>query len=231
MTAPTIATEPVKPTAPPKPAVTLAIDIDLSRQHLTVKEYGKVVGSWPISSGKDGHRTPTGVFRPSWMAKMWYSRKYDDAPMPHSVFFNDGIALHATQVTHLLGRPASHGCIRQAPANAARTYALVQKHGLSSTRVTVHGVARDTVPAYARSQGDTPRIARAVPTRSTYASSDRAIDSSRTYIPQVRQIVIVDSWGNRRVATVATSYARPVPATRQLYYPATIGRSYASGYR
>ena len=124
---------------PPPPAATLVLKTDLAAQRLTVLEGGQVRHVWPISSGRRDHATPTGTFRPAWMAKMWRSRQYDDAPMPHSVFFNGGIAFHATSAVSMLGRPASHGCIRLAPANAARLYAPVRRHGLVHTKVVVHG--------------------------------------------------------------------------------------------
>ena len=95
--------------------------------------------SWPISSGVAAYATPTGNFRPQRTAKMWYSRQYDMAPMPHAVFINGGVAVHGTYHTKYLGSPASHGCIRLAPGNAATFYNLVQQHGLGRTRVSVHG--------------------------------------------------------------------------------------------
>jgi len=198
---------------------------------MTVREYGNVVGSWPISSGRAEFRTPNGGFRPSWMAKMWYSRKYDDAPMPHSVFFNGGIAMHATQAIGMLGRPASHGCIRQAPANAARSYALVQKHGLAHTRVTVRGTPRDSAPEMAERRLDAPRLARAAPIRRSFATSAYAgpnyANSGRVYDTapsNVRQVIFVDSWGNRRIGYVAANdprlsggYRRPAYSTYNGY--------------
>jgi lipoprotein-anchoring transpeptidase ErfK/SrfK len=68
---------------------------------------------------------------------MHYSRKYDNSPMPHSIFFLGGYAIHATYFTRQLGQPASHGCVRLHPRNAARLYALIEKHGLKSTRITI----------------------------------------------------------------------------------------------
>lgn len=141
-----------KPSPPPPPS--LVVDIDLTAQRMSVSERGQLKHTWPISSGRAGYNTPTGTFRPTWMAKMWYSRQYDDAPMPHSVFFNGGIAVHGTQHVRSLGRPASHGCIRLAPANAARLYALVSSHGKAMTRIKVFGTARDSAPVAARQ----PRI-------------------------------------------------------------------------
>jgi lipoprotein-anchoring transpeptidase ErfK/SrfK len=132
----------VTPTAPPKPvppAITLTAAINLTTQKMTVSYGGKVQHSWAISSGARGFETPAGAFKPQWTAKLWHSRTYDMAPMPHAVFFNGGIAVHATTSVGRLGSPASHGCVRLAPANAAQFYALVAKHGNVHTRITVNG--------------------------------------------------------------------------------------------
>ncbi len=125
------------------PAPSLKVSVDLNTQRMTVKEHGKVKHSWPISSGRKGYRTVTGTFRPKWMTKMHYSRKYDNAPMPHSIFFHGGYAIHATYATGRLGAPASHGCVRLAPGNAKTLFNLVQKHGKARTRIAVFGVAKD----------------------------------------------------------------------------------------
>jgi lipoprotein-anchoring transpeptidase ErfK/SrfK len=135
--------------APPKPVVTLNVDINLTTQRMKVTVGGKVQHDWPISSGRQGYLTPTGSFKPQWKAKMWYSRQWDDAPMPHAIFFHHGVAIHGTYETRRLGRPASHGCVRLAPQNAATLYALVGKHGMPSTRIVVHGTPRFHGDAYA----------------------------------------------------------------------------------
>jgi lipoprotein-anchoring transpeptidase ErfK/SrfK len=131
-----------KPLAPPKPATTLVANVDLAKQQLTVLVNGRIRHQWAISSGRADFPTPVGQFRPEWMAKMWYSKTYDDAEMPHAVFFKDGAAIHATQATGMLGRPASHGCVRLAPANAAQFYALVQSHGIVHTKINVSGTPK-----------------------------------------------------------------------------------------
>ncbi len=138
---------PAKPAPPPQP--TMKVAIDLKSQRMTVSEHGTVKYTWPISSGTQEFPTPRGTFRPQWTAKMWYSKKYDNAPMPHAVFINGGVAVHATYHTRALGRPASHGCIRLAPANAASFYKLVHKHGLKMTRVSVYGTPNYGAPAIA----------------------------------------------------------------------------------
>lgn len=141
---------------PPPPPITLVLNTDLAAQRLTVTENGKVKHVWPISSGRPGYATQTGTFRPQWASKMWYSRQYEYAPMPHAIFFHRGTAFHATGAVGLLGRPASHGCVRLAPGNAALLFKLVHKHGYAQTKVVVHKGARDRGPAIA-SKGDRGR--------------------------------------------------------------------------
>ncbi|WP_045836716.1 L,D-transpeptidase [Hyphomicrobium sp. 99] len=139
---PEAATEKPAPVAAkpkPLPPPTLTASIDLSRQTMSVSVNGEPRYSWVISSGTSQYPTPTGNFHPQWTSKMWYSRKYDNAPMPHAVFINGGVAVHGTYHLAALGSPASHGCIRLAPANAKTFYNLVQSHGLTMTRVSVHG--------------------------------------------------------------------------------------------
>ena len=145
------------------PAPTLRVKIDLSSQRLELHYDGRRQESWPISSGREGYPTPRGVYRPQWASKMWYSRKYDNAPMPHAVFFTGGVAVHGTQSVGALGQPASHGCVRLAPANAARFYALVHKHGYARTRIEVFGtppaprIAKRSAPAVALGAAQTRR--------------------------------------------------------------------------
>ncbi len=130
---------PAEPAKPKPLPPTLVARINLTSQTMTVQAGGTIVHTWKVSSGAPGYATPTGTFKPGWMAQMWHSRQYDDAPMPHSVFFNGGIAVHATTSIGNLGRAASHGCVRLAPANAAKFYSLVTKHGMSRTRIVVPG--------------------------------------------------------------------------------------------
>lgn len=149
-----------KSAAPAAAPVTLSVQIDLSRQTMTVSEDGDATYSWPISSGTSEHPTPRGTFRPQWTAKMWYSRKYDNAPMPNAVFINGGVAIHATPHTRYLGSPASHGCIRLAPTNAATFYRLVHQHGLKSTKVSVYGTPKWRAPAVASRRSNEERARR-----------------------------------------------------------------------
>lgn len=147
-------------TPQPPPSPTLTVDINLTTQRLTVSENGQSRFTWAISSARAGYRTPTGTFTPTWMSKMWYSRQYGMAPMPHAVFFSGGVAVHATNATGMLGTPASHGCVRLAPKNATIFYAMVAKHGLDLTQIAVHGLPPSGNIASYRRAGQ-PRFASA----------------------------------------------------------------------
>ena len=133
----------VAPTPPPPPPITLVLNTDLGSQRLTVIENGKAKYTWPISSGRRGFATPTGTFHPQWASRMHYSRQYEYAPMPHAVFFHRGTAFHGTSAVGMLGQPASHGCVRLAPSNAAQLFKLIHKHCYASTKVVVHGGSRN----------------------------------------------------------------------------------------
>jgi hypothetical protein len=96
---------------------------------------------WPVSTGGPGYATPSGTYSARSMNKMWYSRQWDNAPMPHAVFFTrEGHAIHGTQEVRRLGSPASHGCVRLAPQNAATLFGLVEEIGLENTQVVLAGL-------------------------------------------------------------------------------------------
>lgn len=106
----------------------LRINVDTDSQTMHVYVNGKLRHEWRVSTGRRGHETPSGSYRPQRLEREWYSRKYDDAPMPNSIFFTGGYAIHGTSQTGRLGQRASHGCVRLAPANAAKLYNLVQAY-------------------------------------------------------------------------------------------------------
>ena len=93
--------------------------------------------TWPVSTARKGYYTLRGDFRPTRMAVVYYSRKYDNSPMPHSLFFKGGFAIHGTEYIRSLGRPASHGCVRLHPANAAVLYSLVREYGAINTAIHI----------------------------------------------------------------------------------------------
>jgi L,D-transpeptidase catalytic domain len=105
------------------------ISINLSTQRMDVQASDGQSYSWPISSARAGYVTPRGVYSAVSLQAMHYSKKYHHSPMPHSIFFHGGYAIHGTYATRWLGHPASHGCVRISPANAATLYSLVRAEG------------------------------------------------------------------------------------------------------
>jgi lipoprotein-anchoring transpeptidase ErfK/SrfK len=124
-------------------AATVLVTIDKSTQRMSVQVDGSLRWVWPVSTGRPGHDTPSGHYSAFRMEADHSSKEWDDAPMPHSIFFSPtGHAIHGSLDTRRIGRPASHGCVRLNPANAARLYALVEHEGLSETKVVVTGDVR-----------------------------------------------------------------------------------------
>jgi hypothetical protein len=116
----------------------VVITVDKTAQHLSVTVNGMSRYSWSVSTARDGYRTPNGSYRPERLERQWYSRKYDWSPMPHSIFFSGGYAIHGSNEISRLGRPASHGCIRLHPSNAATLFSLVQAN-YNDTRIVITG--------------------------------------------------------------------------------------------
>ncbi|HKQ94594.1 MAG TPA: L,D-transpeptidase [Aestuariivirgaceae bacterium] len=112
-------------------------EIDLSSQRMVVTIDGTYYATWPVSTARRGYVTPVGSFRPYLLRRMHYSSKYENAPMPHSVFFRGDYAIHGTDYVKSLGRPASHGCVRLRPENAAELYTLVLQHGFDHTSIRI----------------------------------------------------------------------------------------------
>ncbi len=116
------------------------ITINKVAQKMTVRVDGDTEYVWPVSTGAARYETPSGNFRPFRMEAEHFSKEWDDAPMPHSIFFTPrGHAIHGSFYTKSLGRRASHGCVRLAPENAATLFALVEDAGMSNTRVVLKG--------------------------------------------------------------------------------------------
>ena len=140
----------------------ILINIDKSRQRMTVFLDGVEKYVWPVSTGLAGYSTPSGTYTATSMNEIWYSKEWDNAPMPHSIFFRkDGYAIHGTYEAKNLGRPASHGCVRISRENAATLFALVKQNGLKNTEVVLTGVtpggeykiARREEPRYGQAGG------------------------------------------------------------------------------
>jgi lipoprotein-anchoring transpeptidase ErfK/SrfK len=117
------------------------ISINKAKQEMTVLLDGIEKYKWPVSTGRAGYSTPSGTYTATSMNEIWYSKQWDNSPMPHSIFFiKDGHAIHGSYEVKNLGKPASHGCVRISPENATKLYALVQENGLGNTQVVLTGI-------------------------------------------------------------------------------------------
>jgi L,D-transpeptidase catalytic domain len=172
----------------------VAITVDKDNQQMTVAVDGVERYRWPVSSGLPSYETPSGSFRAFRMEPDHYSKEFDDAPMPHSIFFTKiGHAIHGTDSASKLGSPASHGCVRLSRANAATLYALVQEQGVLNTTVTLTGSSQVALARNPRGRANTA-VAR------------------RDYEQQQQQY---DNAGDPVVITPQARYApQPQPQTR-----------------
>ena len=134
----------------------IAITIDKNAQLMTVEVDGVQRYQWPVSSGLPSYETPNGSFKTFRMEEDHYSKEFDDAPMPHAIFFTkSGHAIHGTDSVNRLGSPASHDCVRLSRANAATLYALVQKDGVLNATVTLTGSSQVALARNPRPRANT----------------------------------------------------------------------------
>jgi len=185
----------------------ISIIIDKNAQLMTVAVDGVERYQWPVSTGIPSHETPNGSFRTFRMEEDHYSKEFDDAPMPHSIFFTKiGHAIHGTDSEGRLGTPASHGCVRLSKANAATLYAMVERDGVLNTTVTLTGSSQIA-------------LARNPRTRANTAVAGR--DPDQPYAPQYSAagdpVMLSPLPPPRQIAPVAQP---PVQADDGYFYPA-----------
>src|SRR5947209_11108556 len=145
----------------------VSITVDKDNQQMTVAVDGVERYHWPVSTGIPSYETPNGSFRTFRMEEDHYSKEFDDAPMPHSIFFTKiGHAIHGTDSVSRLGSPASHGCVRLSRANASTLYALVQQEGVLNTTVTLTGSSQVALARNPRPRANTAVARRAAPPQS-----------------------------------------------------------------
>ena len=111
--------------------------VSISAQTMQVFHEGRHLFTWPVSTAKPGKITPTGVYKPEVLSKNHRSRLYGGAPMPFAIFYDGNYAIHGTDQIKRLGKPASHGCVRLDPKNAAILFQMVKAEGLGNTRVEI----------------------------------------------------------------------------------------------
>jgi hypothetical protein len=154
------------------------IDINKDTQTMTVAVDGVAKYRWPVSSGLPAYETPNGSFKAFRMEEDHYSKEWDDAPMPHSIFFTKrGHAIHGTDSVNRLGNPASHGCVRLSRANAATLFALVKQEGVLNTSVVLSGSSQ---VALARN----PQRRNATASRGTARGEANALPAPQQIAPQ-----------------------------------------------
>ncbi|WP_206734113.1 L,D-transpeptidase [Bradyrhizobium nanningense] len=196
------------------------ITVDKDNQQMTVAVDGVARYHWPVSTGIPSRETPNGAFRAFRMEEDHYSKEFDDAPMPHAIFFTKiGHAIHGTDSVGRLGSPASHGCVRLSRQNASTLYALVQQQGVLNTTVTLTGSAQVALARNPRGRGNAA-VARAPqqPAEEQYATTGDPVNltppaqPARRYMPQDDNYIYPADGSD-----TGARYPAPRSATRPLY--------------
>jgi hypothetical protein len=188
----------------------VSITIDKNAQQMTVAVDGVERYHWPVSTGIPSYETPNGSFRTFRMEEDHFSKEFDDAPMPHSIFFTKiGHAIHGTDSASRLGSPASHGCVRLSRANAATLYGLVQREGVLKTTVTLTGSSQIALARNPRGRANTAVAGR---------------DPAEQYVPRYNSagdpVVLTPQQANPNYiypADGSSNAAYPAPRDRRLY--------------
>lgn len=214
-----------------------AVDIEVNKdiQQMTVSVDGQVLYRWPVSSGNPTHETPNGNFQTFRMEENHFSKEFDDAPMPHSIFFTrQGHAIHGTDSVRSLGMPVSHGCVRLSRANATTLWNLVKKEGLLKTSVHLTGSSR---VALARSQRNVANRGNLI---DADASAGQPLDTTPQRVPsgaiydrpgddsyqQQVQRQPYYNYGNNRGYGGGVSAPDPRDPTRRIYIDPRYSRGY-----
>jgi hypothetical protein len=220
----------------------IAINIDKSSQHMTVAVDGQQRYVWPVSTGRPGYDTPNGNFKLNRMDADHFSQEWDNAPMPHTMFFDlHGHAIHGFFDVKHLGLAVSHGCVRLSPDHAATLFDLVKTEGMANTSVSIEGrtpggenvpVARahlpdnETVynnqpvqlaPQYDQQQEQQP------PQQQPYYGGQQPPPQQQPYYDGQQQAYSQPGYGQR-------TYAQPQPYNGQGYYGQQQGYYVQPGY-
>jgi hypothetical protein len=201
----------------------VSITVDKNAQLMTVAVDGVQRYQWPVSSGLPSYETPNGSFRAFRMEEDHYSKEFDEAPMPHSIFFTQkGHAIHGTDSVNRLGNPASHGCVRLSRANASTLFALVKSEGVLNTTVSLTGSSQVALARNPRPRANTA-VARRDPAQQQYAApqydgvGDPVVLAPQQVAPQMQPQVPTDN-GYIYPADGSSNEARyPAPRGRRLY--------------
>jgi len=170
-------------------AAAILVNIDKTTQSMTVTVDGAPRYIWPVSTGKPGYDTPNGTYRPNRMDADHLSQEWDNAPMPHTIFFDlHGHAIHGFLDTRRIGSAASHGCVRLAPENAAMLYSLVETEGMKETTVIVGGrTPAGSNPEMARRAAAERQAAAGLPMQIAPGDAQPGVDQQAVPYGQQRQ--------------------------------------------
>jgi hypothetical protein len=197
----------------------VAITVDKDNQQMTVAVDGVERYRWPVSSGIPSYETPSGSFRAFRMEEDHYSKEFDDAPMPHSIFFTKiGHAIHGTDSVNRLGSPASHGCVRLSRENAAKLWDLVKQEGVLNTTVTLTGSSQVALARNPR-RGNTA-VARRAPQPQYEQQYDSAAGDPVVITPQQQRVAPQTRADDGYIypADGSSNEARyPAPPSRRVY--------------
>ncbi|MCK1707651.1 L,D-transpeptidase [Bradyrhizobium sp. 143] len=210
------------------------ITIDKDNQQMTIAIDGVARYRWPVSTGIPSRETPNGAFRAFRMEEDHYSKEFDDAPMPHSIFFTKiGHAIHGTDSVGRLGSPASHGCVRLSRQNASTLYALVQEQGVLNTSVTLTGSAQVALARNPRGRTNNAVARAQQPADEQYSAVGDPVtltppaQPARRYMPQDDNYIYPADGSD-------TGARYPAPRTNRVYgaqvYPPQPQPSYDQGY-
>jgi hypothetical protein len=191
------------------------VTVDKSIQQMTVAVDGRPLYQWPVSTGRAGYDTPSGKFKAFRMERDHFSKEFDDAPMPFSIFFTErGHAIHGSYDKRI-GQPVSHGCVRLSPANAETLYKLVEQEGVLNTTVVLTGTIPSRAPAVARRAPPRPQYA------DPYAQQPRYYQDADGYYyyypqPQPQYVAPQPSYAQRSYAQ--PYYGQPTYVVPRGYY-------------
>jgi lipoprotein-anchoring transpeptidase ErfK/SrfK len=215
--------------APGTKGSSILIAIDKTTQKMSVFIEGTKKYDWRVSTGRRGYSTPSGTYTATSMNEVWYSKEWDNAPMPHAIFFMmDGHAIHGSYEVRNLGKPVSHGCVRIAPQNATLLYQLVGKNGLKNTQVVLTGVTPGGESKVAsRTPRQKPQVASRV-TRNNIAGKPKAVRRSG---PGSRYAQADPRWNGvgdqpRRGGFFRRLFSGPSYNGPQVYYRPALTRGY-----
>jgi L,D-transpeptidase catalytic domain len=205
----------------------LDILVDKATQRMMVIQDGFIRYMWPVSTGRDNMATPNGVYSPQRLERNWFSAEYYSSPMPFSIFFHNGYAIHGSYAIDRLGGPASHGCVRLHPHHAAILFDLVQQEGPSNTTIEITDDGRPegkALPEVAGGAGrdiaaGPPRAIAAGPARDIALVPPRDIPTGAGEIPPVPKIVRYRETGDVPPLSLAQHANRPIAAKSGLLPP------------